>query len=91
MRFVMPERDEDELEFDDEVDYPHTINLREKYHKYKGLKSFKKSDWDKYENLPDEYEKIIYFKNYLHSRKKAIEHATKNAFAYEGMYIRLYI
>ena len=55
------------------------------------MKSFKKGDWDKFENLPEEYEKIVVFKNYYYSRKLAIEAANKNAFAFSGMYVRIYL
>jgi len=37
------------------VGYNYDEVLRERYKKYRGLKSFKNSDWDCYENLPEEF------------------------------------
>ena len=48
LKFEIRQRTNDELEFEDEVDYPANVSLRDKFKKYKGLKSFKTSEWKKY-------------------------------------------
>lgn len=49
--------------------------LRERYELYQGMKSFKSSEWDELENLPDAYEKIYTFKNYVRTKNTAYLHA----------------
>jgi hypothetical protein len=49
----MQMRTEDEMEFEDEVDYQADVPLREKFSEYRGLTSFRKTDWNPLENLPD--------------------------------------
>lgn len=41
-------RADDEKDFADEVEYPSDIKVRERYRKYKGLKSFKTTEWNPY-------------------------------------------
>ncbi|EGR34439.1 ribosome biogenesis protein, putative [Ichthyophthirius multifiliis] len=85
------ERNEDELEFEDEVEYNTQLQIRDRYEKYQGMKSFKNSEWDEFENLPDPYEKIYTFKNYIRTKKNAYINAEENAFAYGGFYIKIYV
>ena len=39
-------RTEDEMEFQDEVEYAAEEKVREKFREYQGLKSFKSSSWN---------------------------------------------
>lgn len=50
LKFKLMERTEDEMEFVDEVDYPVHISLKDRFHKYTGLKSFRNSEWNAYVN-----------------------------------------
>lgn len=76
---------------EDEVEYPTSINLRERYELYQGMKSFKSSEWDEMENLPEPYEKIYTFKNYIRTKNTAFIHAEEQAFAYAGFYIKIHL
>lgn len=41
-------RGDDEKDFEDEVEYPSDIRVSERYNKYRGLKSFKATEWSPY-------------------------------------------
>ena len=62
----------DELEWPDEVDYPMDTVCRERFARYRGLKSVKEGEWDVKENLPVEYSQIFSFADYKHSRAVAM-------------------
>ena len=65
----------DELQWPDEVDYPMDTVCRERFARYRGLKSVKESEWDVKENLPVEYSQIFSFADYKHSRAVAMREA----------------
>ena len=44
-------RAQEDMDFPDEVDTP-LQSARERFQKYRGIKSLKNCDWDPYENLP---------------------------------------
>ena len=59
--FEFEGRKPEEREFDDEVDTPVDKLAKERFAKYRGLKSFRTSAWDPYENLPREYARLFEF------------------------------
>jgi len=60
-REVLLQRSEEDMEFPDEVDTPLHVSARERFQKYRGLKSFRTSAWDAYEDLPVEYSRVWEF------------------------------
>jgi pre-rRNA-processing protein TSR1 len=55
--------------FPDEVETPLDVAARNRFARYRGLKSFHKSAWDAKENLPQDYSRIFQFQNFNRSRK----------------------
>ena len=73
----------EELEFPDEVEVKMTENARDRFARYRSLKSFRKSYWDAKENLPDTYASIYSFRSFRATQrdvyadmKETIEAAT---------------
>ncbi len=55
---------EDEMMFPDEVEVKEDENARDRFARYRSLKSFRKSYWDPKENLPDSYATIYHFSSF---------------------------
>lgn len=45
--------------------------MQDRFKKFRGLKSFRTSDWDPKEDLPQEYAKVFAFENFIRARKLA--------------------
>merc|ERR1719235_2302178 len=63
-RAVLEQRSAEDLEFPDEVDTPLETPARQRFQKFRGLKSFRTSSWDPYEELPTEYGRIWEFEGF---------------------------
>lgn len=59
-----------DAEFPDEVDTPMDIPARTRFARYRGLKSFRSSPWDPYEDLPREYARIFQFDDFRKTRRR---------------------
>jgi len=68
-REVLLQRSQEELEFPDEVDTPLDVPARERFQRFRGLKSFRTSPWDPYEDLPVEYSRIWEFEAFASTAK----------------------
>ena len=68
--FAMLKAARTNAQFPDEVDTPMDVAARVRFQKYRGMKSFRTSPWDKYENLPVEYSRIFQFEDIRRTFKK---------------------
>lgn len=73
--------DRTDLAFPDEVDTPRNIPASVRFARYRGLKSFRTSPWDPYENLPVDYARIFGFEDYEKTGKRVIREASEEGVA----------
>lgn len=69
----LKEKEEDHFAYPDEIDVERGTVIRERFSKYRGLKSFRSSPWDPREGLPDDYSRIFAFESYSRAKKYASE------------------
>jgi len=65
----------EELTFPDEVNVTEDGNARDRFARYRALKSFRKSSWDPKESLPDSYGSIYHFKSFKSTQRNVKAHA----------------
>lgn len=65
----------DDLEFPDEVAVEEEGAARDRYARYRALKSFRKSHWDPKENLPDTYGAVYHFASFKATQKDVMADA----------------
>jgi len=65
-------RAQEDRAFPDEVDTPQGMAARDRFQRYRGLKSFRNSPWDPKESLPEEYARIFQFGNFQKAQKAAL-------------------
>ncbi|XP_076105555.1 pre-rRNA-processing protein TSR1 homolog [Mytilus galloprovincialis] len=76
--------------FPDEVDTPMERTARERFSRYRGLKSFRTSPWDPKENLPLDYARIFQFANFRQTKKRVMNIESDGG-ALPGWYITVHI
>mmetsp|Transcript_114223 Transcript_114223/g.328151 ORF Transcript_114223/g.328151 Transcript_114223/m.328151 type:complete len:792 (+) Transcript_114223:126-2501(+) len=83
-REEMRQRSQEELEFPDEVDTPLDVPARERFQRYRGLKSFRTSPWDPYEDLPVEYSRIWEFEAFAATARAFRQQFAEDCWELEG-------
>ena len=89
--FLQKQRESrEDLQFPDEVDTPQDIPARERFQRYRGMKSFRTSPWDPYENLPVDYSRTFQFQNFKRSKKRVLDSVGQEGVA-PGTYVSIHI
>ncbi|KAF7315865.1 Bms1-type G domain-containing protein [Mycena indigotica] len=84
--------EEDDLMFPDELDTPDDVPARTRFQRYRGLRSFRTSPWDPFENLPRDYARIFQFEDYKRTERNVRRRAEEEASVVEpGTRVTVYL
>jgi pre-rRNA-processing protein TSR1 len=61
--------EENDLIFPDEIDTPKDTPARTRFQRFRGMRSFRTSPWDPYENLPRNYARIFQFEDFKRTER----------------------
>jgi pre-rRNA-processing protein TSR1 len=78
-------------EFPDEMDTPMHVPARIRFQRYRGLKNFKKSEWDPYENLPIDYARIFQLDDFKKMKNKVLRSQNQSTGVAIGAFVTIFI
>nr|XP_034305937.1 pre-rRNA-processing protein TSR1 homolog isoform X2 [Crassostrea gigas] len=76
--------------FPDEIDTPRERDARDRFQRYRGLKSFRTSPWDPKENLPSDFARIFQFKDFRRTKKRIMKGGEEDG-VMSGWYVQIHI
>ncbi|KAI0373939.1 ribosome biogenesis protein tsr1 [Pilatotrama ljubarskyi] len=83
--------EEDDAAFPDEIDTPLDVPARTRFQRYRGLRSFRTSPWDPYENLPRDYGRIFQFEDFKRTERAVKRRAEEEAGVEPGTRVTVYL
>ncbi|KAI0709540.1 ribosome biogenesis protein tsr1 [Cerioporus squamosus] len=83
--------EEDDTRFPDEIDTPLDVPARTRFQRYRGLRSFRTSPWDPYENLPRDYARIFQFEDFKRTERAVHRRAEEEGGVPPGTRVTVYL
>ncbi|KAH9942361.1 ribosome biogenesis protein tsr1 [Epithele typhae] len=83
--------EEDDAQFPDEIDTPLDVSARTRFQRYRGLRSFRTSPWDPYENLPRDYARIFQFEDFKRTERAVKRRAEEEGGVEPGTRVTIYL
>ncbi|RPD57519.1 ribosome biogenesis protein tsr1 [Lentinus tigrinus ALCF2SS1-7] len=83
--------EEDDAQFPDEIDTPLDVPARTRFQRYRGLRSFRTSPWDPYENLPRDYARIFQFEDFKRTERAVHRRAEEEGGVPSGTRVTVYL
>ncbi|KAI1795604.1 ribosome biogenesis protein tsr1 [Ganoderma leucocontextum] len=83
--------EEDDAQFPDEIDTPLDVPARTRFQRYRGLRSFRTSPWDPYENLPRGYARIFQFEDFKRTERAVKRRAEEDGGVEPGTRVTIYL
>ncbi|KAK0505090.1 ribosome biogenesis protein tsr1 [Armillaria luteobubalina] len=84
--------EENDLSFPDELDTPQDVPAQTRFQRFRGMRSFRTSPWDAFENLPRDYARIFQFEDYKRTERNIRRRAEQeNTVVEPGTRVTVYI
>ncbi|KAG6820822.1 hypothetical protein H0H93_011116 [Arthromyces matolae] len=84
--------EEDDLQFPDEMDTPKDIPALTRFQRFRGMRSFRTSPWDPFENLPRDYARIFQFEDFRRTERSVRRRAEQEITVVEpGTRVTVYL
>ncbi|KAK7005940.1 Bms1-type G domain-containing protein [Favolaschia claudopus] len=84
--------EEDDLMFPDEIDTPKDIPAKTRFQRFRGMRSFRTSPWDPFENLPRDYARIFQFEDFKRTERGVRRRANEEpVIAEPGTRVTVYV